>query len=85
MGLILNKSSGKVEFRVERSGAIVHAPVGRKSFDENQIADNVRALVSALVKAKPAAAKGTYLRSVCISSTMGPGLRIDPTSIEVEA
>lgn len=77
--------AGKVEFRVERSGAIVHAPVGRKSFDENQIADNVRALVSALVKAKPAAAKGTYLRSVCISSTMGPGLRIDPTSIEVEA
>lgn len=82
---VSDAKAGKVEFRVERSGAIVHAPVGRKSFNENQLADNVRALVSALVKAKPAAAKGTYLKSVSISSTMGPGLRIDPASIEVEA
>ena len=82
---VSDAKAGKVEFRVERSGAIVHAPVGRKSFNESQLADNVRALVSALVKAKPAAAKGTYLRSVSISSTMGPGLRIDPASIEVEA
>jgi len=82
---VSDAKAGKVEFRVERSGAIVHAPVGRKSFNEDQLADNVRALVSALVKAKPAAAKGTYLRSVSISSTMGPGLRIDPASIEVEA
>jgi large subunit ribosomal protein L1 len=82
---VTEAKAGKVEFRVERSGAIVHAPIGRKSFKEDQLADNVRALISALVKAKPAGAKGTYLRSVSISSTMGPGLRIDPASIEVEA
>jgi len=82
---VTEAKAGKVEFRVERSGAIVHAPVGRKSFKEDQLADNVRTLVSALVKAKPAGAKGTYLRSITISSTMGPGLRIDPASIEVEA
>jgi len=76
--------AGKVEFRVEKAG-IVHAPVGKKSFDEAKIAANVRSLVSALVKAKPAAAKGTYLKSITLSTTMGPGLRIDPTTVDVEA
>ncbi|MEM7446609.1 MAG: 50S ribosomal protein L1 [Myxococcota bacterium] len=82
---VRESKAGKVEFRVERQGAIVHARVGKRSFSNEQIANNVRALVSALVKAKPAAAKGTYLRALSISTTMGAGVKIDPSSIEVEA
>jgi large subunit ribosomal protein L1 len=76
--------AGKVEFRVEKAG-IVHVPVGKKSFDVPKLADNVRSLLNALVKAKPSTAKGTYVKSVTLSTTMGPGIRVDPTSIEVEA
>jgi large subunit ribosomal protein L1 len=76
--------AGKVEFRVEKAG-IVHAQVGKKSFGESELAGNVKSLVGALVKAKPPAAKGTYLRSITLSSTMGPGIKIDPGTIEVEA
>jgi len=76
--------AGKVEFRVEKAG-IVHAQVGKKSFGETELAGNVRSLVGALVKAKPAASKGTYLRSITLSSTMGPGIKVDPGTIEVEA
>jgi large subunit ribosomal protein L1 len=76
--------AGKVEFRVEKAG-IVHAQVGKKSFGEPELAGNVKSLVGALVKAKPPAAKGTYLRSITLSSTMGPGIKIDPGTIEVEA
>jgi len=76
--------AGKVEFRVEKAG-IVHCPVGKKSFDANHLAENVRALVGALVKAKPSTAKGTYLRSITVSSTMGAGVKIDPASVESAA
>ena len=76
--------AGKVEFRVEKAG-IVHAQVGKKSFSETELAGNVRSLVGALVKAKPPAAKGTYLKSITLSSTMGPGIRIDAGTIDVEA
>ncbi len=76
--------AGKVEFRVEKAG-IVHAQIGKKSFGEPELAGNVKSLVGALVKAKPAAAKGTYLRSITLSSTMGPGIKVDPSTIEVEA
>ncbi len=76
--------AGKVEFRVEKAG-IVHAQVGKRSFGETELAGNVKSLVGALVKAKPPAAKGTYLRSVTLSSTMGPGIKVDPGTIEVEA
>ncbi len=76
--------AGKVEFRAEKAG-IVHAQVGKKSFGDTELAGNVRSLVGALVKAKPAAAKGTYLRSITLSSTMGPGIKVDPGTIEVEA
>ncbi|MGB5283659.1 MAG: 50S ribosomal protein L1 [Polyangiales bacterium] len=76
--------AGKVEFRVERAG-IVHAQIGKKSFGDSELAGNVKSLVDALVKAKPAAAKGTYLRTITLSSTMGPGIKIDPGTIEVEA
>lgn len=73
--------AGKIEFRVEKAG-IVHAPVGKKSFDPDKLSANVRALLGALVKAKPSTAKGTYLRSITVSTTMGAGIKIDPTSIE---
>jgi large subunit ribosomal protein L1 len=73
--------AGKVEFRVDKTG-IVHAPVGKTSFPETRLVENAHALVDSIVKAKPAAAKGRYLRSITLSSTMGPGVRIDTASIE---
>ncbi|MCB9631274.1 MAG: 50S ribosomal protein L1 [Sandaracinus sp.] len=80
---VTEAKAGKVEFRVERKGAIVHVPVGKASFSQDKLLENVKALVGQLVKLKPAAAKGTYLRSITLSSTMGPGVRIDPGTIEV--
>jgi large subunit ribosomal protein L1 len=68
---------GKVEYRVEKAG-IVHARIGKCSFSEQALADNAGALIQALVKAKPSTAKGTYLRSITVSSTMGPGVKVDP-------
>ncbi|MGB5694877.1 MAG: 50S ribosomal protein L1 [Polyangiales bacterium] len=76
--------AGKVEFRVEKAG-IVHAQVGKRSFGETELVGNVRSFVGALVKAKPSAAKGIYLRSITLSSTMGAGIKVDPGTIEVEA
>ena len=81
---VTEAKAGKVEFRVEKAG-IVHAQVGKRSFDGPELEGNVRSLVSALVKAKPSAAKGTYLKSITLSSTMGPGIKVDPGTIEVEA
>ncbi len=72
--------AGKVEFRVEKAG-IVHAPVGKVSFGGDKLKENVLALIEALMKAKPSAAKGTYLKKVSLSSTMGPGIRVDITEI----
>jgi large subunit ribosomal protein L1 len=69
--------AGKVEFRVEKAG-IVHVPVGKVSFEPTKLNDNIKALMQALVKAKPSTAKGQYLRSITLSSTMGPGVRVDP-------
>jgi large subunit ribosomal protein L1 len=77
---IKESKSGKVEFRVEKAG-IVHAPVGKISFDAQTLRENVVALVEALQKAKPSAAKGTYMKKVSISSTMGPGVNIDLAEI----
>jgi large subunit ribosomal protein L1 len=74
--------AGKVEFRVDKTG-IIHAPVGKTSFAANSLIENAHALVDSIVKAKPAAAKGKYLKSVTLSSTMGPGVRIDTTHIDV--
>jgi large subunit ribosomal protein L1 len=68
---------GKIEYRVEKAG-IVHARIGKSSFGENALADNAKALLNALIRQKPSTAKGTYLRSITVSSTMGPGVRIDP-------
>ena len=69
--------AGKIEFRVDKSG-IVHAPIGKKSFAADALAENLNAFVEAIVRAKPSAAKGQYLRSVTVSSTMGPGVPLDP-------
>jgi large subunit ribosomal protein L1 len=74
--------AGKVEFRVDKTG-IIHAPLGKMSFAANALIDNAHALVDSIVKAKPAAAKGKFLRSVTVSSTMGPGVKIDTTHIDV--
>jgi large subunit ribosomal protein L1 len=79
---VAEQKSGKVEYRVEKAG-IVHVSVGKKSFSVDQLVDNATALIDALVRAKPASAKGTYLKKISISTTMGPGLRIDPSSVEV--
>jgi large subunit ribosomal protein L1 len=69
--------AGKIEFRVDKAG-IVHAPIGKKSFAADYLAANLQAFMEAVLRAKPAAAKGTYVRSVTVSSTMGPGVRLDP-------
>ena len=68
--------AGKIEYRVDKAG-IVHAPIGKVSFADEKLMENFTALLEALIKAKPAAAKGTYVRSVTVSSTMGPGVRIN--------
>jgi large subunit ribosomal protein L1 len=72
--------AGKVEFRVDKT-AIIHAPVGKVSFPEDKLIDNVKTLVESVMKAKPPAAKGKYIKSMAVSSTMGPGVRIDLASI----
>jgi len=77
---VKESKSGKVEFRVEKAG-IVHAPVGKASFAAETLKENLLALVDALIKAKPSAAKGTYIKKVTISSTMGPGVRLDIADI----
>jgi len=72
--------AGKVEYRVERAG-IVHVPVGKASFDADKLRENFLVLMETLIKARPPAAKGRYLRSVVVSSTMGPGIKVDPQKI----
>ncbi len=71
---------GSVEFRVEKAG-IIHAGIGKASFGSEALVENLKALADAVVKAKPQGAKGTYVRRVSICSTMGPGVRVDPTSV----
>lgn len=72
---------GKVEFRVDKAG-IVHAPLGKLSFGVDRLVENTQAFAKAVIKARPVAAKGRYMRSVALSSTMGPGINIDPASFE---
>ncbi|HYG25283.1 MAG TPA: 50S ribosomal protein L1 [Caulobacteraceae bacterium] len=77
---VKDAKGGAIEFRVEKAG-IVHAGVGKASFSEDQILANVRALVDALQKAKPSGAKGTYIKRIALSSTMGPGFKVDTASL----
>jgi len=76
--------AGKVEFRVDKTG-IVHAPCGKIQFDDKSLYENARALIEAVIRAKPATSKGKYVKSIFISSTMSPGIPVDETSIETYA
>jgi large subunit ribosomal protein L1 len=76
--------AGKVEFRVDKTG-IVHCPVGKVSFEAKKLTENAHALISSVIKAKPATAKGKYLRSIVVSSTMGPGVHVDVASVDTAA
>jgi large subunit ribosomal protein L1 len=78
---VRDNKAGKVEYRVDKTG-IVHVSIGKKSFDAQQLVENVTALVDAVVRAKPSAAKGVYLAKLSISTTMGPGLRVDPATAQ---
>ena len=69
--------AGKIVFRVDRTGNL-HAPIGRVSFDQTKLAENLEAFMDTVVRAKPASSKGTYIKTITVSSTMGPGVRIDP-------
>ncbi len=71
--------AGKIEYRVDKTGNL-HAPIGRVSFSQEQLAENLQAFMESVVRARPSAAKGSYIQSVTVSSTMGPGVRIEPTS-----
>ncbi len=72
--------AGKVEFRVEKAG-IVHSPVGKVSFGVDKLSENITALIEAIIKLKPASSKGTYLKSISLSTTMGPGIKVDPMDV----
>ena len=76
--------AGKIEYRLDKAN-IIHVPVGKASFSEENIADNFNALMNAVIKAKPAAAKGQYLKSVTITSTMGPGIKLNPNNFTGQA
>jgi large subunit ribosomal protein L1 len=77
---VKDAKGGAVEFRVEKAG-IVHAGIGKASFDQAALEANVKAIVEALVRAKPSGAKGTYVKKISLSSTMGPGFVVDPASL----
>ncbi len=80
-GAVKEVKAGRIEYKVDKTG-IVHNAVGRKSFDEQQLLDNATAYIQTIVKAKPATAKGRYIKSVYISTTMGPGIKVDPGSVD---
>ncbi len=80
VGAVKGAKGGSVEFRVEKAG-IVHAGVGKASFSEEALVQNIKAFVDAVVKAKPTGSKGTYLKKVSLSSTMGPGVKLDTSSV----
>ncbi len=73
--------AGKIDFKVDKAG-IIHASIGKASFTADQIKDNAKEFIATLIKLKPSAAKGAYIKSVCLSSTMSPGIKIDPKSVE---
>ena len=73
--------AGKIDFKVDKYG-IVHAAIGKASFESNQIVDNAKELIAALVKLKPSSAKGQYVKSVTLSSTMSPGVKVEPKSVD---
>jgi len=77
---IADIKAGKIEYKLDRFN-IIHVPIGKVSFENGKLVDNFQALLSAIVKAKPAAAKGTYLKSIALASTMGPGVKVNPLRV----
>ena len=77
---VREQKAGKVEYRVDKAG-IIHAVIGKRSFDAEKLVENATALLGAILRAKPASAKGVYMKKISISTTMGPGIRIDPQSL----
>ena len=80
---VAEQKAGKIEFRVDKNG-IVHAPFGKLSFSKEQLGANLLSITEAIVRAKPASAKGVYMKKVSISSTMGPGIRLDPADLQAQ-
>ena len=78
---VTDVKAGKIDFKVDKYG-IIHSPIGKASFESNQIIDNAKEFLAALIKLKPSSSKGIYFRSVTISSTMSPGVKIEPKSVE---
>ena len=74
--------AGKIEYRLDKAN-IIHCPVGKASFTEEQLTENFNTLMDAIIKAKPASAKGTYMKSVTVTSTMGPGIKLDKNSFDI--
>ena len=81
---VREQKAGKVEYRVDKAG-IIHVAIGKKSFDADKLVGNAAALIEVVIKAKPAVAKGVYLKKISISTTMGPGVRIDPSRVQAAA
>lgn len=81
--VVKNLKSGMIEFRVDKAG-IIHAPIGKKSFEIEKLEENFKALLETLIKAKPASAKGQYVRGIAVSSTMGPGIKVDHQKVLTE-
>lgn len=79
---VLDVKAGKIDFKVDKYG-IIHASVGKVSFEADKLVDNAREIIQALVKLKPAAAKGTYIKSISLSSTMSPGVKVEPKAVAV--
>jgi len=77
---IADIKAGKIEYRLDKTN-IIHCPIGKVSFGTEKLVDNFRTLMSAIIKAKPAAAKGQYLKSVVVTSTMGPGIKVNPLRV----
>ena len=80
---VKNAKGGEVQFKVEKAG-VIHAGVGKASFDADKLAENIRAFVDAVTKARPAGAKGAYVKKIAVSSTMGPGVSLDITSASAQ-
>jgi large subunit ribosomal protein L1 len=78
-----DNKAGKVEYRVDKSGNI-HVPIGKASFENEKLVENFNTIFETMVKVKPSAAKGTYMKNVTVASTMGPGVKVDPSSVAVK-
>jgi large subunit ribosomal protein L1 len=75
---IRNIKAGQIEYRVEKQSGIIHVPIGKISFDDHQIQENIETIMNTLIRARPSSVKGRYLKSVAISSTLGVGIRLNP-------